>query len=170
MDNLPRCLDTLPRCLDTLPRCLDTLPRCLLCKISFPNGELYIDHMKQHLTEYNRSRNSQNLDTDHDLFVPCKDHQDMVKVVRGSRKRLTKRRKRKEDVRIGDWKDTHHESYSDDCLGDSELSDSDTEEERIDRMERDRREMRILLAKTRLSLAKNNLTVVIQMILFVCYA
>ena len=94
----------------------------------------------------------------------------MVKVVRGSRKRLTKRRKRKEDVRIGDWKDTHHESYSDDCLGDSELSDSDTEEERIDRMERDRREMRILLAKTRLSLAKNNLTVVIQMILFVCYA
>ena len=157
MDNLPRCLDTLPRCMDTLPRCLDTLPRCLLCKISFPNGELYIDHMKQHLTEYNRSRNPPNLDTDHDLFVPGKDHQDMVKVVRGSRKRLTKRRKRKEDVRIGDWKDTHHESYSDDCLGDSELSDSDTEEERIDRMERDRREMRTLLAKTRLSLAEKQL-------------
>ena len=151
-------------CMDALPP-----PRCLLCKITFPSPDMYKDHMKEHLTEYIRSRQPPPQPSTIDSFPassaadlqhsPETCHLQLPGKARGSRKRLKKRRKRTHEMmRVDDWKDNKsHDSYSDDCLGDSELSDSDTEEERNDRLERDRREMRTLLAKTRLSLAEKQL-------------
>ena len=128
----------------------DPYHRCLFCPACLPQGEPFISHVKDHLSQC-RPRSSS-----------PQPHRRLVK-------KLKKRRKKRKislpplpnaaaaavvppvPVALG------HVANSDDCLGDSELSDTDDEDDRREQLEKERREMKTILARTRLSLAEKQL-------------
>lgn len=123
----------------------DAYHRCIFCKVCLPTGELYINHVKEHLSEY-RTRNQQ----------PYSDPESNPSQSTGKLRKLRKKRRKKRTKEIV-IETPKIDKYSDDCLGDSELSESDTEEDRKDQIEKERREMKTILARTRLSLAEKQL-------------
>ena len=124
--------------------------RCLFCQVHLPAGDSYINHVKEHFAEVRNLNGVQNL-----AQSPPLETKSTQRKVRRFRK------KRRKVSRAEVKRDPATATMSDDCLGDSELSDSSSDdssgEHKREKLETNRREMRTLLARTRLSLAEEQL-------------